>query len=139
MPGKGDASMNELRERIAALAASFEAEKGYQHDRWHKLDQDLTPITMLPEKLTREIGRLQGIFDGRLNAASREFERTMEAAIEKALKPVAEDLNDLKVRIGMLETSKNQLTGGQKVVVWVVQTFFAAVVAAVALVKLQHP
>lgn len=130
--------MAELGERMAALAASFEAEKDYQHQRWHKLDNDLTPVVNLPEKLTREIGRLQGIFDGKLSTVSRELERSMEIAIEKALKPVTDDIADIKRRVTLLETSRNQMTGVRMLGVWVVQTVIAAIVAIAALVKLPH-
>lgn len=131
--------MAELGERIAALAASFDAEKQYQHDRWHKLDNDLTPLVNLPERLTREIGKLQGIFEGRLTSVSREFERSMEAAITKALTPIVNDVAELKSRVETLETNRNQLSGAKMFGVWLVQTILAAIVAIVALGKTTHP
>lgn len=120
--------MSELGERMAALAASFEAEKEYQHERWHKLDNDLTPVIQLPEKLTRDIARMQGLMEGR-----------MEAAIEKAMKPVVDEISSLKTRVGALETSKTQISTARMIAVWVIQTVLAAIVAVVALGKGQHP
>lgn len=131
--------MAELGERIAALVASFEAEKQYQHDRWHKLDQDLTPVVMLPEKLVREIAKLQGTFEGRMNSISKEFERSLVDAIEKALRPVVSDVSDLQSRVNKLEIDGNRLSGVKIFLVWAVQTILAAIVAAVVLVKGQHP
>jgi hypothetical protein len=114
--------VSELGERIAALSASFEAEKEYQHERWHKLDNDLTPVVNLPEKLTREIGRLQGIFDGKISTVTREIERSITAAVEKAIEPLNVEVIDLKTRVSALETAQVADKTAKGVLVWFLQS-----------------
>lgn len=124
----------DLGERLAALTASFEAEKDYQHDRWHKLDNDLTPVVNMPERLVREMGKIQGIFESKISAVSKELERSMEHAIGRAVKPVTDDVTGLKSEIAelrkeieALKTARNQLTGAKIVILWLVQTIVTIV------------
>lgn len=134
-------------ERIAALAASFEAEKNYQHERWHKLDNDLTPVVNLPEKLTRDIGKLQGLFEGRINAVSQEVARATEAAIEKALRPVTADIRKITDRldghdgdIGDLKAFRDRWTGAKVAILIIGQALLNAIVAIGAVISVgRHP
>lgn len=124
--------MQEFGERLASLRASFEAEKDYQHDRWHKLDNDLTPLAQLPERLTREIGRLHGTVDGRLSTMAKDFERSTEVVVAKALKPATDDLarlaadvETLRGDVENLKMARQQWTGVKVFVLWLVSTLIS--------------
>jgi hypothetical protein len=126
-----------IGERIAALSASFDAEKEYQHGRWHKLDNDLTPLVNLPERMTRDIARLHGVFEGRINGATREIERGVESAIERAMKPINRELMDIKKtlhdhdgEIGELKTWRAQWTA-VRLTLFIVGQALLNVIAAV--------
>lgn len=128
--------MQELGERLAALSASFEAEKTYQHDRWHKLANDLTPLISLPERLTREIGRLHGIIDGKMSTMSREFERSTESTIARAIKPVTDDVAQLRNDVAQvsadvekLKMARQQWTGAKMFALWLLSTVLAVAAA----------
>lgn len=103
----------ELGERIATLAASFEAEKTYQHDRWHKQDQDLAPLTLLPERMTREIGKLHGLVDGRVSSISQEVKDSVQVAIKEAIRdaitPIADDVREIKAKLSTHDDQIDEL------------------------------
>lgn len=42
-------------ERLAAIETSIKMMQDYEKEHWHKLNNDLTPIMMLPDKLQREL------------------------------------------------------------------------------------
>ena len=128
--------MQELGERIAALAASFESEKEYQHDRWHKLANDLTPLISLPERMTREIGRLHGIFDGKISTLSRDLERSTEATIEKAIKPVTDNVAELRKDVDALKKARAQLSGAKMFGLWLLQCMFSVIAAITAVLAI---
>ena len=117
-------------ERIAGLSAQFDAFEKYEHERWHKLNNDLTPLMQLPEKLTREIGRMQGTFDGRIASVLKEIERTMEAAIEKAIKPISDEVAELKRDVDALKSKSLQETGAKNLAVWFLQSPLVGWIAA---------
>lgn len=93
-------------ERVASLAASFEAEKNYQHERWHKLDNDLTPIVNLPRDLAKMEGRLRG----EMSTYATGFERAVSKAIEKALSPINEELGKIRGDVDDLKGWRREQT-----------------------------
>lgn len=122
-------SGGDVGERLARVEARLEASDDYAHERWHKLNNDLQPLMNLPERLARDMGKMQGLFDGKLGSVTKELERSMEAAISKALVPVTDDVSglqrevaDLRKEIEALKTARNQLTGAKIVILWLVQT-----------------
>jgi hypothetical protein len=119
----------ELGERIAALTASFEAEKDYQHDRWHKLANDLTPLSSLPERLTREVGRLHGLIDGKMSTLSRDFERSTEATIARAVEPIARDVLQLREDVENLKQERQRWTGARIFALWLLSTVLSIAAA----------
>jgi hypothetical protein len=121
--------MYELGERIASLTASFEAEKDYQHDRWHKLANDITPLLNLPERLTREVGRLHGIMDGKISTMSRDFERSTEATIEKAIAPIVQDVSRLREDVENLKLARQRWTGARIFGLWLLSTMLSIAAA----------
>lgn len=129
-----------LGERISGLEATVTAFRQYETDKWHKLDNDLTPLVQLPERMTRDIGKLQGTVEGRINSVEKSLERTITVAIEKALIPVIAEVTDLGTRIGVLEKQRNILTGAKLLFVFLVQTLIAAIAAVAAVFALgKHP
>jgi hypothetical protein len=129
--------VNELGERVAALIASFEAEKNYQHDRWHKQDNDLQALMLLPERLTREIGRLHGLVDGKVSAISKELERSMEAAIRKAIEPLDEKVRLLEADVEGLKGVRAETTTLRKAADYVIHLAMSVVVAVAAVLALR--
>lgn len=113
MPVRKPSAMSEVGERVAALSASFEAELKYSHDRWHKLNNDLTPLVQLPERLTRDIAKLQGTFDGRMAAMSKDMERSIQLAVERAVDPVRAEMRDHDQRIVALEAAGERSKGAK--------------------------
>ena len=137
MAGKSRQASNE-GERLAALTAAFEQFEKYEHDRWHKLNNDLQMIVNLP----RDLAKMEGRFRGEVTAVSRAIEKTVADAIEKALGPVNQDVADLKDEVDALKEDRQQLTGAKMMAVWVVQTIIAALSAFAAVLALggkTHP
>jgi hypothetical protein len=124
-------------ERLAALIASFDAEKGYQHDRWHKLDNDLTPVVNLPERLTREIGKLHGLVEGKITSVSKELERSMEAAIRKAIEPLSEKVKALETEVEDLKAVRAESTVIRKLGDYFLHLVMSAIVAVTAVMALR--
>lgn len=118
--------MSNVGERLAALSASFEAEKQYQHDRWHKLANDLQPLVNLPVQMARDIGKIQGTFDGRISTVTKEIERSITAAVERAIEPLSDEVTKLRSEVDTLKAGQQQLGGARMFGVWLVQTLVAA-------------
>ncbi len=105
-----------IGERLSGLEATVTSLEKYEHDRWHKLAQDLQPLVLLPERLTREMGRLQGTFDGRIVTISKEIERSITSAVEKAIEPINTDVADLKVKVATLLEERSRRDGASGIV-----------------------
>jgi hypothetical protein len=105
-------SSNSQGEKLAALAASFEGFERYNHERWHQLNNDLQPLIGLPVQMARDIAKLEGKIEAKMDGRL--------AAIE--------------IRLQAIENQRQQLTGAKQFMVWVVQTA-CAVLAAIAAVK----
>lgn len=88
----------------------------YEHERWHKLAQDLQPLVLLPERITRDIAKMQGTFDGRISSISNEIQRSITAAVEKAIEPVDADLAALKVEVAALQDDRIRRDGATGVI-----------------------
>lgn len=125
-------------ERVASLQGRFEAFEGYEHDRWHKLNNDLMPIIALPEKLAREMGRLEGIQSGRLSAISKEFEATLKEAITQALEPVSKELINLRTDVDELKLGAGKNSVVRQLGLWVVQTLISIAAALAAVLSVKH-
>ena len=131
-------TMTDLGQRIASLEATVSALEKYEHERWHKLANDLQPLVSLPEKMTREVGRMQGTFNGQIASMSKEIERSITAAVERAIEPIHVDMSAIRSRVSALENNQSQLTGAKGVMIWIVQTVIAAVAAIVAVFAYMH-
>lgn len=138
-----------IGERVAALTALQEAETKYQHDRWHNLDNKLQPVVLLPEKLAREIGKLHGVIDTRIGAISKDFEKSIEAAIAKAndqhreeLKKAVKRIDDHDDDIRDLQDNQLKFTTTKIIVFWLLQSVVSiagAVGAVYAIFEGKHP
>lgn len=117
--------MQELSVKVAQLDERLQAFDKYEHERWHRLNNDLTPLIQLPERMTRELGKLHGIMDGKISTMQRDFERSIEAAIEKAIAPLRADVENLKL-------ARQRWTGARVFGLWLLSTIIA-IVAAVGL------
>jgi hypothetical protein len=100
-----------IGERISSMEATLEGMRTYQHDRWHKLDNDLTPLINLPNQIGRDIAKLEG---------------KLEAKIDGRLVAI-------EIRLSAIEAQRQQLTGAKQLGVWLIQTAMAAVAAVLAL------
>lgn len=122
-------------ERMAALEARFESFEKYSHDRWHDLNNSLQPIMMLPERITRDIAKIQGTLESRVNEVGRGIDATVLIAVKDALSPVSQELMELKAKVSVLELA-NAKEDAQKslmvsffkspVVIWAAGLLFAA-------------
>lgn len=128
---------NQLGERLSGVEATLAAFERYERDRWHKLAEDMQPLVNLPAQLARDIGRIQGTFDGRIAAITKEIERSITAAVEKAIEPVNADVATLKAKVEALEVAQQQETGAKNLSARllhspVISGFLGALMAAVA-------
>lgn len=128
---------DQLGERLSGLEAQVAGFEKYEHQRWHDLNNTLQPLTGLPLQLTREIAKMQGTFDGRIAAITREIERSITAAVEKAIEPLNARIATLEAKVEALETSKQQETGAKNLIILfmrspVVSGFIAALLASAA-------
>lgn len=130
MPAPGS---SQLGERVAAFEARFEGFERYTHDRWHDLANTLQPLQRLPEQIARDVAKMQGTIDGRMDTLRRDMERTIGEAITAALAPVVDDVLALKSKVDELERQQSHLKGARMLAVWIIQTLIAAIVAIVAL------
>lgn len=127
---------DQIGERLSGLEAKVEGMDRYTHEKWHDLNNTLQPLIALPERLTRDVAKIQGIFDGKIHTVSKDFERSIMAAIEKALMPMSADIAELRADVEALKADRHQLTGGRRFAVWIVQTLIAAIGAVIAVLTL---
>lgn len=123
------AERNDIGERLAAIEASLATAAKYERDRWHKLDNDLQPISMLPEKLTRELGKLQEAFRGEIKAAINEVEQGYASSLAPVLRDVEAlkgDVEILKGAAGVFKILKSPFLGG--LLGWIATAVIAAIV-----------
>jgi hypothetical protein len=104
---------DQLGERLSGLEAAFGSFEKYEHDRWHALNNTLQPLVGLPLQLTRDIAKIQGTFDGRIATITREIERSITAAVEKAIEPVNADVTRLKADVEELKAAQLQEAGAK--------------------------
>lgn len=104
---------DQLGERLSGLEAAFAGFEKYEHERWHALNNTLQPLAALPLQLTRDIAQIQGTFDGRIAAITKEIERSITAAVEKAIEPVNADLALLKTKVEALEAIQLKNAGAK--------------------------
>lgn len=123
--------MAEVGERVAELTGRFEQFEKYEHDRWHKLNNDLQPLAVLPERLAIELGRLEGIFSGRLSSMEKDFEKQLASTIEKALRPITSDIAGLKTEVEALKLSSGKHSAIRSFAFSAVQLIIS-VIAAIA-------
>lgn len=90
-------------ERLAAVEASLNALVGYEHERWHKLNNDLQPIMLMPAQVARDIGRLEGHINGRIESAIKDFGKEIDAAIE----PIRRDVDNLKTQMTEINSARS--------------------------------
>lgn len=143
MSTKRGTSNNDLGERVAAIDATLKGLDKYSHERWHDLANHLQPLITLPEKMTREIGRLQGTIDGRIATVLKDVERSIEGAIERALKPITDNIDRLEKKVDAqqdeieaLKETHSQFTGGRAILVWIGQTIASALAAIAAVLAM---
>lgn len=102
-------------ERISGLEAKFDAYERYSHERWHDLANDLQPLLGIPIQLTRDLakmeGKLEAKIDGRLSA--------------------------IETRLLAIEQQRQQITGAKQLGVWLIQTALAALAAISAVFALR--
>lgn len=129
--------MLDIGERVAELSGKFEVFEKYEHDRWHKLNNDLTPLVQLPERLARDMGRLEGLQSGKLSTMAKEFEIALKEAITQALEPVGKELASLRTDVDELKVSAGKNSAVRQLGMWFVQTLISvgAALAAVLSVK----
>lgn len=104
-----------LGERLSGVEATLQAFEKYERERWHKLANDLQPLINLPTQMARDMGLLEGGLAG-----------TVAQAVEKATKPVSDDVASLRADVDALKANSNQLSGAKMFGVWLVQTVVAA-------------
>jgi hypothetical protein len=102
-----------LGERLSGLEATVASMDKYAHSKWHDLNNTLQPLTGLPLQLSREIAKMQGTFDGRMSAITRDMERSITAAVEKAIEPVNTEIATLKAKVEALEQANFQEAGAK--------------------------
>lgn len=112
----------QLGERLSGLEAKVEGMDRYAHDKWHDLNNTLQPLVNLPLQLTRDIAKMQGTFDGRIATISKEIERSITAAVEKAIEPVNADIAVLKTDVETLKAAKLQEDGARSVIATILKS-----------------
>lgn len=98
-------------ERIAGLEAKFDGYEKYSHERWHDLNNTLQPLVGLPAQMARDIAKLEG---------------KLEAKIDGRLIAI-------ETRLSAIEGQRQQMTGAKQLMVWLVQTVLAAIAVLAAL------
>jgi len=131
-------------ERLSSLEAKFDGFERYEHERWHALNNTLQPLVGLPLQLTRDIAKIQGTFDGRIAGITKEIERSITAAVEKAIEPVNADIVALKAAVKVLEGAKSKDEGARGVIASILNSrllawLLAVLGAAWAVLSGKHP
>lgn len=116
-----------LGERISGLEATVASMDGYSHERWHKLANDMTPLLALPERLTRDVAKIDAKVEVRINAVAKEMERAVLSAIKEAIAPIKAEMVELRSDVDALKAQSNKLTGAKLLFVFVIQTVIACV------------
>lgn len=111
-----------LGERLSGVEATLEAFEKYERERWHKLAQDMQPLVNLPSQMTRDMAKIQGSFEGRISTVTKEIERSITAAVEKAIEPVNNEVASMKSRIEALETAGHRQEGALGVVLAILKS-----------------
>lgn len=111
-----------LGERLSGVEATLEAFEKYERDRWHKLAQDMQPLVNLPSQMTRDMAKIQGAFEGRISTVTKEIERSITAAVERAIEPVNNEVASMKSRIEALETKGHRQEGALGVVLAILKS-----------------
>jgi hypothetical protein len=124
--------MGDLGEKVAGIDARFAAFEKYEHERWHKLNNDLQPVVALPERVTRDIAKLQGTFEGRINSVSKELERAITSAVEKAMASVNADVAELRADVDALKLANSGQEGERTVLKSILQSPLLVYVVMVA-------
>jgi hypothetical protein len=113
-------------ERLAAVEAILQRMETYEHDRWHKLANDLQPIMDLPRQMAIETGRLEG-----------KFEAAIKRSITEAVGPILVDIDALKREMEALKTAHDRATGSANTLKAILQSplvsgFVGALAALIA-------
>lgn len=135
---RGRETVQGVGERIAELHGRFDAFERYEHDRWHKLNNDLVPILTLPERFAREVGRLEGLQNGKLTAIGKEFEASLKVAITEALTPVSQELANLRIDVDELKLGAGKNSVVRQLGMWAVQTLISVAAALAAVLSVKH-
>lgn len=91
---------------MSGLEARVDGMDKYAHEKWHDLNNSLTPLALLPERITRDIAKIHGQFEGRIGTITKDIERSITAAVEKAIEPVNANVADLTKRMAALEAER---------------------------------
>ena len=102
--------MSDIGERITAITVQFQEFEKYNHERWHKLNNDLQPLVNLPLQIGRDIAKLEGKIEAKIDGR----------------------LSAIEVRLSAIEAQRQQVTGAQRITTWIVQTVLAAIAAFAA-------
>lgn len=91
-------------ERLSGLEATVSGFERYERERWHKLDNDLQLLVGLPTQMTRDIAKLEGKLEAKIDGR----------------------LSAIETRLLAIENQRQQMTGAKQLFVWLVQTLLSA-------------
>jgi polyhydroxyalkanoate synthesis regulator phasin len=117
MPGRAST----VGERISGLEATVASMDSYSHERWHKLANDMVPMLALPERLTRDVAKIDAKVEVRINAVAKEMERAVLAAIKEAIAPIKAEMVELRTDVDALKAQSNKLTGAKLLLVFIMR------------------
>lgn len=133
-----------LGERISSLEATVASSDKYAHERWHKLDNDLSPITLLPAQIARDLGKMEGRIQGKIGSITEDMERKIADAVARAVAPVRDDVCELKtevsaqqIDIDALKLDLSRWTGARLLLAYIVGVLVAAASALAGLLGLR--